>query len=248
MFPCRRSLSTWLLTGLLAAGPGHAAPPAPRVWLWAWDRPEDLRFLRPDDAGVAMFVLGLRVEARGLVLRHRTAPLRLAPGVCRIAVVRLDVVPRELDETRLDEVVAAIRKEALVPGIAGLQVDFDAVQSQRSLYRRLLAKIRADGAFKVPVTITALASWCMGDRWIRDLPVDGAVVMLFQMGPDTDEAVAWLRRRRPMAGPAGTPLAWGIATDQPLPDPPPAQAPTFVFNPRPWTPEAFRRALHLVAR
>jgi hypothetical protein len=103
----------------------------------------------------------------------------------RISVVRLDVVPLDLDDVRLEEVVVAIRTEALVAGVEGLQVDFDASRSQRPLYRRLITKLRRDGAIKVPITMTALASWCMGDRWIMDLPVDGAVVMLFQMGQGT---------------------------------------------------------------
>jgi len=224
----------------------EAKPPEPRVWLWAWDRPEDLRFLNPRDAGVAMFVLGVRVEALGVVLRHRTAPLRLAPGLRRIAVVRLEVVPRDLDEARLAEVVAAIREEGMVAGSEGLQLDFDAAVSQRSLYRRLLMKLRSDPGFRVPVTMTALASWCMGDRWLQDLPVDGAVVMLFQMGQGTAEALAWLRRGRPVRGPAGKLPAWGLAADQPLPVPPPGESRVFVFNPRPWTPAAFRRALRMV--
>lgn len=241
----------WLLTGLLCLGPGLFAgpgsgPPEPRIWLWAWDRPEDLRFLGPRDAGVAMFVLGIRVEARGLSLRHRTAPLRLSPGMRRIAVVRLEVVPRDLDDRRLGEVVAAIRTRAQVPGTEGIQVDFDATRSQRPLYRRLLAKLRGDPAIRVPVTMTALASWCMGDRWIADLPVEGAVAMLFQMGQGTAEALAWLRRGRPLGGPAGTALDWGISTDQPLPAPPPATARVFVFHPLPWTPAAYGRALFLV--
>ncbi len=243
----------FLLMWFLALSPGlsgvpSSIPPAPRVWIWAWDRPEDLRFLAPDDAGVAIFVLGIHVGPEGLALRHRTAPLRLSPGMHRISVVRLDIVPPYLDDVHLEEVVAAIRMEALVEGVEGLQVDFDASRSQRPLYRRLITRLRGDGAIKVPITMTALASWCMGDRWIMDLPVDGAVVMLFQMGQGTSEALAWLRRGRPLAGPVGKSLSWGISTNQPLPASPPENARTFVFNPFPWTPAAFKRALFLVTK
>jgi len=242
-------LLVWFLTFSpgLSGGPGPGTP-APRVWLWAWDRPEDLRFLGPDDAGVAIFVLGIQVGPKGLALRHRTAPLRLSPGMRRIAVVRLEVAPSDLDEARLDEVVTAIRAEALVAGMEGLQVDFDATRSQRPLYRRLITKLQGDGAIKVPVTMTALASWCMGDRWIGDLPVDGAVVMLFQMGQGTAEALAWLRRGRPLAGPLGKPLSWGLSIDQPLPVSPPEHARIFVFSPRPWTRATYTRAQFLVAK
>ena len=43
--------------------------------------------------------------------------------------------------------------------------------------------------------MTALASWCLSDRWISDLPVDEAVPMLFQMGPETPDIKRMLRGR-----------------------------------------------------
>ncbi len=220
----------------------------PRVWLWAWDRPEDLRFLRPADAGVAFFVLGIRMGENGLSLRPRTAPLRLTAGMHRIAVVRLEMTLTNLSENQMNELVSAIREKALVPGIEGIQLDFDAALSQRPFYRRLLARLRSEPALHVPISITALASWCMGDRWIRNLPVDSAVAMLFQMGPSSSEALAWLRKERPLAGLYNGTLAWGLSTDQPLPVSPPIQARVFFFHPHPWTPSAFKKALHLVSK
>ncbi len=226
-----------------ASGP---AATGPRLWLWAWDRPEDLRFLKPEEAGVAFFVLGVRVRGDGLDLRPRTAPLRLPDGVRKLAVVRIDVVPAALKEARLEALVAAIEAKALVPGIDGLQLDFDATRSQRPLYRALITRLRKVLGRRMPISITALASWCMGDRWIRDLPVNGAVAMLFQMGPDAAEALTWLRRGRPLAGIAQAPVDWGLALDQPLPVAVPPGARTFVFSNHPWTVTSFRRAQRLV--
>jgi hypothetical protein len=160
----------------------------------------------------------------------------------RVAVVRLEVDLASLPEDRLALIVAAIQDQAMVPGIEALQLDFDATRSQRPLYRKLLARLRAAIGERIPITITALASWCMGDRWLRELPVDGAVAMLFQMGADSAEALTWLRRGRPLAGVAKTPLDWGLALEQPLPVTPPAGARTFLFSNHPWTLTAFRRA------
>ncbi len=218
----------------------------PSLWIWAWDRPEDLRFIKPEEAGVAFFVLGIRVHQDGMNFRPRTAPLRLLFGVHKMAVVRLDVVPSKLSEERLEALVAAIKAKALVPGIEALQLDFDATRSQRPLYRQLIARLRVALDNRIPITITALASWCMGDRWIRELPVDGAVAMLFQMGPDSAEALTWLRRGRTLAGVDHVPLDWGLALDQPLPVPPPPGARTFLFSNHPWTITSFRRAQRLV--
>jgi hypothetical protein len=216
--------------------------PGPRLWIWAWDRPEDLRFLKPEEAGVAFFVLGLHVHRVGMDVRPRTAPLRLAEGMHRLAVVRLEVDLASLPEDRLGLIVAAIQDQGMVPGIEALQLDFDATRCQRPLYRKLLGRLRAALGDRIPITITALASWCMGDRWLRDLPVAGAVAMLFQMGPDSAEALTWLRRGRPLAGVAKTPPDWGLGLEQPLPVSPPAGARTFLFSNHPWTLAAFRRA------
>ena len=42
----------------------------------------------------------------------------------------------------------------------------------------------------LPLSITALASWCSWDSWIRGLPVDEAVPMMFRMEPDHRRAPA----------------------------------------------------------
>ena len=41
--------------------------------------------------------------------------------------------------------------------------------------------------------MTALASWCSGDAWFNDLPVDEAVPMVFQMGADAENILNFLR-------------------------------------------------------
>ena len=64
--------------------------------------------------------------------------------------------------------------------VAALQVDFDARQSQREWYAGVLRRVRAQMPPQMPLSITALASWCSYDGyWLRTLPVDEAVPMLF---------------------------------------------------------------------
>jgi hypothetical protein len=72
-----------------------------------------------------------------------------------------------------------------IDSAAALQVDFDAKLSEREWYRSVLARVRAAMPAEMPLSITALASWCSYDSgWIRNLPVDEAVPMLFRMEPD----------------------------------------------------------------
>jgi hypothetical protein len=75
--------------------------------------------------------------------------------------------------------------------VAALQVDFDARQSEREWYGDVLRKVRAGMPAGMPLSMTALASWCSYDGgWIEALPVDEAVPMLFRMEPDRRRVAA----------------------------------------------------------
>ncbi len=68
----------------------------------------------------------------------------------------------------------------------------------------------------LPLSITALASWCSYDDWIATLPVDEAVPMLFRMEPDRRRARPdrpELRIREPLC--TGS---VGISTHEPWPE------------------------------
>ena len=52
----------------------------PRVMLWAWERPEDLRFVKPDAAGIAFLARTLWLDGNNVSARPRLQPLRFAPG------------------------------------------------------------------------------------------------------------------------------------------------------------------------
>jgi hypothetical protein len=130
-------------------------------------------------------------------------------------------------------VVAAVR-----PGIDAVQIDFDARVSEREFYRQLLVAVRAALPNGVALSITALASWCLDDRWLDGLPIDEAVPMLFRMGADQDDI-----RRRLDAG-ADFPAeicraSVGRSTDEPSPLRQPMRR-TYVFHPRPWSREDLR--------
>src|ERR1700761_758079 len=64
----------------------------PRLMLWAWETPEDLRALDPERAGVAYLSRELLLGARPEV-RLRKQPLLLPPNTYRMAVVRMEPAP-----------------------------------------------------------------------------------------------------------------------------------------------------------
>lgn len=173
----------------------------PRLTIWAWERREDLHALPSRRVAVAYLdrtlLLGLNVYDR-----PRRDPLLFPSAAIRIPVVRIEPQPGAmLDTTLRTQAVQAILQSARQPGIAALQIDFDATRSQRTFYRALISDLRRQMPPNLPLSITALASWCSYDDWLRGLPIDEAVPMFFRMEPDRRRAPADLaafRIREPL--------------------------------------------------
>ena len=105
----------------------------PTIVLWAWERAEDLRFLGPYRAGVAFLAATARIEADGTIgFQPRTAELLLPEGIPAIAVARIDSAPEHADP-QPGLLINGLRRIADMPGVRGLQIDFDARRSERRL-------------------------------------------------------------------------------------------------------------------
>jgi len=173
----------------------------PRLTLWAWERPEDLRGLNTRKFAVAYLDQTLTIGPH--VYSHaRRQPIVFPATATRIPVVRLETASGAvLNEETRREAVQAILASTQQLGIAALQIDFDATRSQREFYRALLIDVRRQMPPNLPLSITALASWCSFDDWLRGLPIDEAVPMFFRMEPDRRRAPASLpefRIREPL--------------------------------------------------
>lgn len=164
----------------------------PRVTVWAWERREDLRGVDARTTAVAYLERTVEVDGSGVrvVPRRQAMLLPAAAGLVRIAVVRIEVASgTELGEDSARVVAEAVSEAATNNDVAALQVDFDARQSQREWYATVLRGVRAKMPAGMPLSMTALASWCSYDgAWMRGLPVDEAVPMLFRMEPDRRRA------------------------------------------------------------
>lgn len=237
----------------LALGAGLAllalacSPPPPPPVLWAWDRPEDLTFLAPGEAAVAALAgtVDLAVDASGvlrLVVTPRRGALRVPTAIETLAVVRIEAPPGSgpLAPGHAQEVAEAI--EALIPQ-GNLQFDFDATVSQRPFYRALLARLVRPGR---QLSIVALASWCLGDPWLDDLPITEAVPMLYRMGPDGPAIRAGLERGDDFRA-RRCRRSVGVSDDEPVPRLPDGRRP-WLFSQRSWTRESFADLLAEVAR
>jgi len=173
---------------LASSGPSARMRKLPSRTFWAWERAEDLRAVDPQTTAIAYLdqTILLGWDA---VSTPRRQPLTYPSNATLIAVVRIEAPPgASLDTVQQQKAVALLLKSAQRPGIAALQVDFDATRSQRPFYAELLADLRRQMPADLPLSITALASWCGRDDWIASLPVDEAVPMLFRMEPDRRRA------------------------------------------------------------
>jgi hypothetical protein len=161
----------------------------PRLTVWAWERREDLRTLDPATTAVAWLDRTIILDARGVSVETRHQPLLLPATLVRIPVVRIQT----RDSADLSEASAEATAQAILRTLdsraAALQIDFDARRSERNWYRDVLTRVRRSLPENVPLSITALASWCSYDNaWIHTLPIDEAVPMLFRMEPDRRSA------------------------------------------------------------
>jgi hypothetical protein len=204
----------------------------PALMLWAWERPEDLRGL-DDSIGVAFLSQTITLTGDRVALQPRRQPLRVAPGVRLMAVTRIEIAPDSPVSTAatLDRVAALIATTRTAPRVVAVQIDFDARASERDYYRTLLNAVR-ERLGVTPLSITALASWCVGDRWLESLPIDEAVPMLFRMGPG-DELYRELAQS-PRDGAAVCRGAVGVSLDEPL-RVGRGNRRLYVFGPRSWT-------------
>jgi hypothetical protein len=204
-------------------------PGFPRIMLWAWERPEDLRFVKPSSAGIAFLARTIWLDHGKVASRPRLQPLRFQPGTALMAVIRFESEGHGLPPR--GDVIGEVLKAAAIPGVRALQIDFDARESERAWYGSFLRELQHALPRDLPLTITALASWCEQDGWIRDLPVADASPMLFRMGPS---------ERRPVVDFPVPLCRWsvGVATDE-LPVRVPPGRRLFFFHTRPWTSQAY---------
>src|SRR6185503_13236026 len=95
---------------------------------------------------------------------------------------------------------------------------------------QLLHAVRRELPPATPLSITALASWCMQDDWLGDLPIDEAVPMLFRMGRSEPARDGVIDRLRAPAcrGAIGTSLDEPLTMSR-------GRKRLYVFNPRQWT-------------
>lgn len=221
---------------------GKARHPAlaqlPARILWAWERPEDMRWL-PADVGVAYVASSILLRGEEALVHPRTAPLLLADGAATVPVLHVDASwrsPPALNEQQAARIVQELLRVAQRGNRNVVQLDFEVRRSQRSFLARTMAEIRRQLDPRIALSVTALASWCLDDDWLPSRVADEVVPMAFRMGPGQND----LRRRLHRQG-FTQPYcrdAAGYAIDEPALRSVAARG--YYFSPRSWTVASWR--------
>lgn len=204
--------------------------------LWAWERPEDLRFLEPKQFGVAFLAQTLFITGDGVDPKPRHQPLDINPGTYMIAVTRIETNKTShaaFSDDQRRRIVSLVKGTLELPDVKAVQIDFDAVVSERPFYRAMMNILKEALPPETPLTMTSLASWCTGDAWFNDFPVDEAVPMAFQMGTDEEKIKTFLRNGNDWNEPLCR-GSYGIAIDDPLGVPLKPNRRTYYFKNGPW--------------
>lgn len=196
------------------------SPPPPTLILWAWEAPQDLQAL-PEGIEVAYLANTLRINQGEIEQYRRKQPLRLPETTPLTAVVRIEGEGRLPVQEAVEKILPVLQ----APQVQRLQIDYDARLSQREDYRSLILALHAK--IMVPLSITALASWCLGDPWLQQMPVE-VVPMAFEVGPDAERVQAQLKSAlRPECQ-----SAWGTSLKEFSLPPSPQRV--YVFKGGPW--------------
>ncbi|HEX6494324.1 MAG TPA: DUF3142 domain-containing protein [Acidobacteriaceae bacterium] len=221
--------------------PAAFADRVPQRVLWAWEEPEDLGAL-PPGIGVA-YLAETDILTDHITVLPRRQPLSPAPDAPLVAVIRIETRSGFQDTPAMRLALAARLAYYPTSGdIRALQLDFDATQSQRAFYRGVLEALRPQLPPNLPLSITALVSWCGPHSWLHGLPIDEAVPMEFRMGGPRALALNGATRPRYAITEPLCRTSLGLSTDEPWPASLATLNPStrvYIFAPRPWRPTQF---------
>jgi hypothetical protein len=213
--------ATALLIALSIAWPRSTGdrlytPPGPgTLTLWAWERSENLSFLKSSPVSVAYYAGTIFVRPDMVFFKPRLQELKvpacqsLCP-VLRIENTTLPQAPGKLAVSAMTKIVKTYLKDHQCKCV---QLDYDATANERAFYLALLKRLRGELSPGTHLAITALASWCLDDRWLTPGSADEAIVMLFSMGRGEREVLDLLARKQLDAG-SGIDLSIGISANE----------------------------------
>lgn len=213
-FPLRSFIAALFAGSAIASGAADELD-TPREFWWYWDRPAEQLPAPAPGVGAAVLVTHVIFSGQGYTLQPRRSALRLPFGVATMPVIHVEVDPARpfaANAVQNDGLRAAVLDAVRRGSSSWVQLDFEARRSQREFWRSVVQKIKADLPSGVKLSVTALASWCYGDRWMGDAPVDEIVPMYFRLKQARQDYI--VRSAAGVSEPRCA-TAYGVADDEP---------------------------------
>ena len=236
-----------ILLALLAPGGCRSKPrpPQSRLIVWAWERPEDLRFAS-GSVEVAALTGFIELSKGDVTARGRPFPVKLKrpPDLNVVHVEIAPAAPPEWTPVIRRRLAAAILHYAQIVPARRVQLDFEVKASERQILLEAVSDLRGGLPKGTFLSMTALASWCDTETWLSSAPVDEIVPMLFRMQPGGAPLKNRLAAGRDFRNPRCR-TALGISTDSPIERAPPGRR-VYLFSPRSWTEADFQAARRAV--
>ncbi|HMJ09048.1 MAG TPA: hypothetical protein VK468_08585 [Pyrinomonadaceae bacterium] len=121
----------------------------PMTILWVWERPENLRFIDPAKVGVAFLAQTLVLEKDEIIYKPRRQPLDVEPGTFLIAVTRIETLKLagsrpSMSPGQVSRIVSLVRSTLELPNVRAVQIDFDAVGSERKFYGQFMRELSSN--------------------------------------------------------------------------------------------------------
>jgi hypothetical protein len=238
--PMRFPKACFLLSLFAAAGGCDRARQRSQLVVWAWERPEDLRFLG-SEAEIAFQSGFVEISGGGVRARGRRFPLKVARAPETLLVhVQIDHrSPLKWSPELRERVSGAVLHYAEAAPVRRVQLDFEVRQSERQVLADVLTDLRRGLPRGTLLSMTALASWCAHEDWIGTLPVDEIVPMLFRMERNGENIKKQLANGQDFRN-HHCRAALGISTDSPILRAPPGRR-VYLFNPHSWNEAEFRQ-------
>ncbi|HWW04526.1 hypothetical protein [Collimonas sp.] len=148
--------------------------------------------------GIAVLDTTILLRDGSANVRRRQQALRLPPAwyahsglrqkIPLLTIVHVDMADDAhkpaLNEKQKRIIVNAVTAAATRSPSQVVQLDFEVMHSQKPFLADVVKRSRDALPANVALSITALASWCVGDAWLTDLPADEIVPMAFRMNGD----------------------------------------------------------------
>lgn len=232
----------------------------PSINLWAWERDEDLSFVDPSKVSVSYFAGMIYVRGASVDFQPRKQKLKLAAGTRTVPVFRIETLRGEgapgsmsTSDSRTPDLEAAdyvaktvVNSVKHLPASDMVQLDFDALQDERPFYVEILKKLREQLPAQTKISITALGSWLLGDKWLNNGDADEVVAMMFSIGADKKNILDRIQSQKLDSG-TNAKMALGISANETntnkllfAADLQHQFDKLYIFNSRPWTRDRYQ--------